>query len=1080
MTLSRSRPVARRLTTAAAYATAAVVALTAPFTASAGALKLHTANPRYLQDSVTGKAVLITGYPNLVPTVNDPAEPNFPTYTQQIDDMFTNQVTYTRVWHQISGRPLNASFWPWKKARPVELSDCYLPEENVAKWNLAVTPDGSNFKDEYWNDRMRLSLAYATSKNIVAEVLLFDRSSMEGGSDGKNWNRNPWNSGNHTLPGDPRPNWGTPGCGPSGVPGFYTSGAAVAGGPMEAYVAKMIEISSDLNVIYEIENESVAEDTAWPKKWAPFIKARVPARLVSFSAAPGNLALLDGILQSSDPDLALIDIINYHPGQGATSDAIGTWIRNNWSYARAINVDEFANGETNPATLRALVWTIITSGGHFHIEDVASTLDPYPILKNVNAFLASQFGSTHAGWEFVYSKPNASLSAEKTCMSPISPTAAQDYLCYATNSSAGVTLRQVPAGRYAITWWNPRAVGGWASAPSYIAHPGGDLTSGPPPSGMGGPDWVLLARNESSDVAVTVDDGAALVLPGRQVKYTITVSNRGPVAVSGAHLSDVFPAELADVEWKREPNGTLQSGNVSLDLNLEAHESVVVTATAQLVSGTGLLSNTATVSFAGDTDPSNNTSTDVDRIAGEAMALRYHKLAPCRLVDTRNTNGPILAAEGIRAFTVHGVCGIPIGAAAISVNVTAVGPNGDGFLTLFPTGSATPRVSTVNFMNGVLATGNATITPLGAAEKALSVYARVSNTSGTVHMVADVTGYFDNNPGGLAYHTMTPCRLVDTRASTSTIPATGDGESNPCPAAGCNGNGGVKLDGPILTPRTWGIPESWSVVSSWNAQGLCGVPVGAEAVAVNLTVAGPSDAGDMTLVPSGTALTKASSLNFAAGEVRGNSAIASLGASGSEDLSLSTYIRPNGTTAGTAHAIIDAMGYLDSEPGLVYHPVPPCRLVDTRRSTSTLPATAEGASNDCPPEGCNGNGGAMLQGPTKTPRTWGDWASWSVVSPWYAQGLCGVPVGAKAVVVNLTSVGPSNAGDMTLFPSAGGVPRVSSLNFPANSNEARGNGSIVPLGPSGSKDLSLGTYIIPTGATPGTGHAVIDVTGYFK
>ena len=130
-----------------------------------------------------------------------------------------------------------------------------------------------------------------------------------------------------------------------------------------------------------------------------------------------------------------------------------------------------------------------------------------------------------------------------------------------------------------------------------------------------------------------------------------------------------------------------------------------------------------------------------------AGPFQYHSLTPCRLVDTRNaaTGGPILVNNSTRTFVVQGACGIPVGARAASVNVTGVGPNGAGFLTLYPSGITTPLVSTLNFNVGETAIGNGAIVVL--ADQAtnpqdLSVFTRVNAAGGQVHMTLDVTGYF--------------------------------------------------------------------------------------------------------------------------------------------------------------------------------------------------------------------------------------------------------------------------------------------------------------------------------------------------
>jgi hypothetical protein len=129
--------------------------------------------------------------------------------------------------------------------------------------------------------------------------------------------------------------------------------------------------------------------------------------------------------------------------------------------------------------------------------------------------------------------------------------------------------------------------------------------------------------------------------------------------------------------------------------------------------------------------------------------FQYHSLTPCRLADTRNaagaSGGPILTDGSTRNFPVQGLCAVPVGAKAVSLNVTAVGPNGIGFLTLFPAGITRPVVSTLNYAAGEPAIANGAIVPLAdqsTQANDLAIFARVAVANGTVHMVLDVTGYF--------------------------------------------------------------------------------------------------------------------------------------------------------------------------------------------------------------------------------------------------------------------------------------------------------------------------------------------------
>jgi hypothetical protein len=118
------------------------------------------------------------------------------------------------------------------------------------------------------------------------------------------------------------------------------------------------------------------------------------------------------------------------------------------------------------------------------------------------------------------------------------------------------------------------------------------------------------------------------------------------------------------------------------------------------------------------------------------------------------------------------------------------------------------------------------------------------------------------------FHTLTPCRLLDTR--------------NP---------GGSALVS--RQSRTYG------------AVGACGIPMSASAIAVNVTVVSPSAPGYMTLYSAGGPRPLASTINFGAGQTRGNNALLSLSFTGA----FTVYPLVGG--AGTAHFIVDVTGYFN-------------------------------------------------------------------------------------------------------------------------------------------------------------------------
>jgi hypothetical protein len=123
--------------------------------------------------------------------------------------------------------------------------------------------------------------------------------------------------------------------------------------------------------------------------------------------------------------------------------------------------------------------------------------------------------------------------------------------------------------------------------------------------------------------------------------------------------------------------------------------------------------------------------------------------------------------------------------------------------------------------------------------------------------------------------------------------------------------------------------------------------------------------------------------------------------------------------------------------------VAPCRVVDTRNPVGPTggPALAGGATRSFPITG----------------------------------GDCAIPTNAKAVVINVTVVGPTGSGHLRIWPYNTTMPLVSTLNFAAG-EPAIANGAIVPLTTDPTANISV---FLGTG--PGTtANLVLDVTGYFQ
>jgi len=116
-------------------------------------------------------------------------------------------------------------------------------------------------------------------------------------------------------------------------------------------------------------------------------------------------------------------------------------------------------------------------------------------------------------------------------------------------------------------------------------------------------------------------------------------------------------------------------------------------------------------------------------------ASRLYLVTPCRVLDTRG--GQPLFTASTQLVQITGRCGIPSGAKAVVMNITAVTPSGAGSLTVYPgTGAARPGTSTVSYRANRTRANNAVIRL--ASNGRLAVY----NGGPSLHFLIDVTGYF--------------------------------------------------------------------------------------------------------------------------------------------------------------------------------------------------------------------------------------------------------------------------------------------------------------------------------------------------
>jgi hypothetical protein len=283
-------------------------------------------------------------------------------------------------------------------------------------------------------------------------------------------------------------------------------------------------------------------------------------------------------------------------------------------------------------------------------------------------------------------------------------------------------------------------------------------------------------------------------------------------------------------------------------------------------------------------------------VAGAGAPFRA--LPPTRILDTRTNGGPI-GPDSSRAVTVAGVGGVPVGAGAVVMNVTATEPTQAGYITVYPTGTQHPTASNLNFVPGQNI-ANLVTAKIGANGQ-VSIY----NFAGDTQVLFDVVGWFPNTSAGATtlsttaaaggqFVPLVPARILDTR------------QGNGAPVGPLGPNSSLDLQ---VTGRG-GVPAADQVA----------------AVVMNLTATNTTAPGYLTAWPTGQPKQQTSNLNFAPGENVPNLAVVPIGTDGK----VSIY-----NFDGSTDVIADVVGYYTAQNvtvpgGGLFHAMAPSRFLDTR------------------------------------------------------------------------------------------------------------------------------------------------------
>lgn len=311
------------------------------------------------------------------------------------------------------------------------------------------------------------------------------------------------------------------------------------------------------------------------------------------------------------------------------------------------------------------------------------------------------------------------------------PANASDFTLTATGSANpvvtltgnGSVTGNVPVGTYTLSEsssFNQYVPGAWSCSGAGVSLSGNVLTLDSTATSV---TCGITNTLRQTDLAITKTPVTADGVPGNMVTWTVTASNLGPTAVTGASIKDTFPAGLINPTWTATtagPNGVAtgfnasgSGGGISDTVNMPVGSTITYTVTAQIdPAATGSLVNTANIATPAntvDSNPNNNQATSTITLKPTADVVIVKSQAspnPAILgksltwTITVTNNGPSTATTVKTSDPVNAaVTGLSVGGAngsACTVNVQnvncdfgAISPSGTRTYTITGTLSST-------------------------------------------------------------------------------------------------------------------------------------------------------------------------------------------------------------------------------------------------------------------------------------------------------------------------------------------------------------------------------------------------------
>lgn len=482
-------------------------------------LTVYSSNRHYLVNNGAPVVILGSGQPL-------PGHKTF-NYRADLDDLAAHKVNYVRFWLLLVWSSENA-YMPWARDGGGTAND------GLSKYNL------THWDANFWT-RVKDACAYAQSKDIYVNIMLFDECGIEAGSD--RWYRHPFNPANNinglSLPST------------DGVPEMYSLTNSKLKSLQELYVDKLIsETSSYPNVIYEICNEYTGP-WDWEKHWIDFVAARC-SNIISVNRL--------GAFPSQYWTDSNVDMVKYHWSTLYASTTNSNMVAN-YSRNKPINYDETPELPTiTYIDYRRMAWAAFVGGGHIHLENGENPGAGNDAILYLRGFIQSN------GVRFWEMAPNNSLVTRSpggnayTLAKPGS-----EYVVYINGSGGGsMTMNLDSSKTYTAKAYNP-SNGAYTNL-----SVSGTTISGIPSYSQ---DMVVYVKANSPtatappNISLTLAVDKTSASPGETLTYTLTYKNIGAGNAKSVAISVPVPANTTYVSGSASTAGAYDSSAVKWNIS---------------------------------------------------------------------------------------------------------------------------------------------------------------------------------------------------------------------------------------------------------------------------------------------------------------------------------------------------------------------------------------------------------------------------------------------------------------------------------------------------------------------------------